>query len=180
MKLFEMKDWKLTISEEAYSLIPFKNIIDSDKSKDKELAIKELAFIWHYTDIKSDFQYLINDKEREQEVASDVGLDIKKWKKSKLVDEAVAYYKKRSTTVSSTILDNSLFIANTLSNKMRKLVESDDLSIADIEKVSKGLAQMPNIVSSLEKLQTSVVKQQTEQSSKVGSKDKNIFEDGIF
>lgn len=178
MKLFELRDWKLIVSEEAYGLVPFKKIIDADKSKDKELALKELLYLWLFTDVKSDYMYLTDEKERSIEIVKDTGLP-KDWKVSKELKEAIDFYDRMSTTVSSVILKNSLYMANTISNKTKELVEQDNLSISDIEKVGKSLNQMPGIVASLQKLENSVVKEQAEQSSKVGSQDKAMFEDGF-
>ena len=46
MKLFEYKDFKLKIADEALTLKAFKDLHDRDKSKGKEIAFKELAFIY--------------------------------------------------------------------------------------------------------------------------------------
>ena len=181
MNLFQMIEYNLHISEEAYSLSAFKKIVDADKSKDKETAMKELAFVWFMSDIKSDYNYILNEKDKQEEVIKDLQL-LKSWKKSKNVQDAMDFYKSRSKTVSSTILENSLFIANTLSNKMKKLVMNDiedTLSIKDIESISKGLTQMPGIVIALQKLENTVIKEQTEKSSNVGSQEKAMFEDGL-
>lgn len=181
MNLFQMIEYNLHISEEAYSLTPFKKLVDSDKSKDKELAMKELAFIWFMSDIKSDYNYILNEKDKQEEIIKDLQLP-KTWKRTKDVQTAMDFYKNRSKTVSSTILENSLFIANTLSNKMKKLVmadEEDMLSIKDIESIAKGLTQMPGIVTALQKLENTVIKEQTEKSSNVGSQEKAMFEDGL-
>jgi len=178
MKLFELSNWNVIISEESYMLKPFKVIIDKDKSKNKEVALKELAFLWFYTDIKSDYNYLLNEKEKAEEIKKDLNLD-SKWTISEDLKKAIEFYKERTTTVSSVILNNSLFIANKLSNEMRKAVEEGDLSINDIEKISKGLTQMPNIVASLQKLEQTVLKEINEKTDKVGSQTKALFEDGL-
>lgn len=183
MKLFQIIDWKVVISEEAYLLEPFKAILNSDKSKDKEVAMKELAFVWFFSDVKSDYNYILNNKEKQDEITKDLVLP-KGWKINTNVQNAIDFYKERTQTVSSTILDNSLFIANTLSNKMRKIVSSDDdtgsLSIKEIESIASGLAKMPGIVASLQKLEQTVLKEQSEKSDRVGSQEKALFEDGLF
>ena len=182
MKLFEMVNWDLKISEEAFALKPFNDILKSDKSKEKELAMKELSFVWFFSDIKSDYNYILNAKEKEEEIKKDVQLP-KDWKKHKLIDVAIEFYKERSKTVSSGILENSLFIANTLSNKMKKIVsneEDDDmLSIKEMESIASGLSKMPGIVASLQKLEQTVLKEMSEKSDRVGSQDKALFEDGL-
>lgn len=180
MNLFQLIEYNLHISEEAYALAPFKKLLDNDKSKDKEVAMKELAFVWYVSDIKSDYNYILNPKDKQEEIIKDLNLP-KGWKLNKDVQTAIDFYKERSKTVSSVILENSLFIANTLSNKMKKIVTDDEnaLSIKDIESISKGLTQMPTIVTSLQKLEQTVIKEQSEKSSNVGSQEKALFEDGL-
>lgn len=179
MKLFKMENWDIIVAEEAYLLTPFKKILQADKTKDKEIATKEMAFIWFYADLKSTYNYILDDSEKIEEIKKDLNLP-KDWKPSKLVLEGISFYKERSKTVSSTILENSLFIANSLSDKMKKIIEEDnELSISDMEKVSKGLVQMPNIVSSIQKLEQTVLREQAEHRDKSGSKDRGLFEDGI-
>lgn len=180
MNLFQLIEYNLHISEEAYALQPFKKLLDNDKSKDKDVAMKELAFIWFVADIKSDYNYILNPKDKQEEIIKDLNLP-KGWKLNKDVETAINFYKDRSKTVSSTILENSLFIANTLSNKMRKIVTDDNdmLSIKEIESIAGGLAKMPGIVTSLQKLEQTVIKEQTEKSNNVGSQEKGIFEDGL-
>lgn len=181
MNLFQLIEYNLHISEEAYNLQPFKKLLDNDKSKDKEIAIKELSLVFFIADIKSDYNYILNLKDKQEEIIKDLNFP-KGWKFNKDLQIAIDFYKERSKTVSSTILENSLFIANTLSNKMRKIVEGDEdslLSIKDIESISSGLSKMPGIVTSLQKLEQTVIKEQSEKSSNVGSQEKALFEDGL-
>ena len=46
MKLFEMRDYVLQVSDEAWGLSPFKAILKKDKNRNKELAFKEMLFIF--------------------------------------------------------------------------------------------------------------------------------------
>ena len=46
MKLFKYQGYNLTISEEAMMLKPFKDLWKRDKSKNKEQALQELAYIY--------------------------------------------------------------------------------------------------------------------------------------
>lgn len=180
MKLFELTaDYNVILSEEAYLLEPFKKIINDDKSKGKEHAVKEIAFVWFFADIKSDYNYILNEKDKEIEIRNDLKLP-KTWKRTKLVNDAITFYIERSKTVSSSILANSLFIANTVSDKMKNLVSMDDLTIKEIDQVASGLSKMPGIVKSLQQLEQTVLKEIAEKSDKVGSQDKGLFEDGFI
>ena len=55
MKLFKYEGYKITISEEALALIPFKKIWTRDRSTNKNRAISELGFIYFMADPRSDY-----------------------------------------------------------------------------------------------------------------------------
>ena len=63
MKLFELNrlTYEIDIAPEALLLEPFKRLIDRDKSKTKDMAKKELALIYHYCDIRSDYSGMENN-----------------------------------------------------------------------------------------------------------------------
>ena len=47
MKLFHMKDWQLIVSEETWGLLPFKRILDRDKTKTKSRANAEMLYLYY-------------------------------------------------------------------------------------------------------------------------------------
>ena len=55
MNGFLLKDGVLTVEDQIWGLEPFKKILKRDKSRNKDLALKEMLFIYYYTDIKSDY-----------------------------------------------------------------------------------------------------------------------------
>ena len=73
MHIFEFSktSYKVNIAEEALLLTPFKNLHKRDKSRGKDKAINELAFVWFYADIKSPYQSIIDNDERTEEIIKD-------------------------------------------------------------------------------------------------------------
>ena len=55
MKLFKYDAYKITISEEAFALSPFRKIWNRDRSTNKNRAISELGFIYFMADTRSDY-----------------------------------------------------------------------------------------------------------------------------
>ena len=74
IKLFSYEGFKVVISEEALLLKPFKTIWNRDKSKDKNRALQELGFIYFFCDPRSDYQYLIDEEEREKSIKRIINL----------------------------------------------------------------------------------------------------------
>ena len=68
IKLFKYEGYKVTISEEAILLKPFEAIWNRDKTKTKDRALSELSFIYFFCDPRSDYQYLVEDTNRLEEI----------------------------------------------------------------------------------------------------------------
>ena len=92
IKLFKYEGFRVTISEEALALKPFKLLWNRDKSKDKSKANNELAFIYFYADPRSDFQIYMDDEERMEQVKDSLGL-APDWQPDAELEAAIEYYK---------------------------------------------------------------------------------------
>ena len=79
MKLFKYEGYKITISEEALMLKPFKALWDRDKTKTKEKALMELGYIYFLCDPRSDYQYIVDLESRSDEIKKGEGIDTN-WK----------------------------------------------------------------------------------------------------
>src|SRR5574344_1055040 len=122
MKLFKTTDQSLIIADEAYTLKAFKALWDRDTTKGKDLATMELAFIYFYTDTRSDYQYLTNDEERAAAIKEGIGLP-KSWS----IDKDVQYASEAS---------------------LMEITDRDTASIAT--SVSKIVRDMPSLVKSIQ------------------------------
>jgi hypothetical protein len=180
MKLFEMKNWKLTVQEQTWALGPFKKLLDKDNTQEKERATKEIAFIWFFCDTRSDYQYITDLEIREKELKKDLRLP-SAWKITSDIQDAIDFYNERTQTISSQILKDSYYTANQLSKKMKELVENDDtvLNGATISKLIDGLNKMPTVIKALQETEKAVLKELEQKKQNVGSQKKGIFEDGF-
>lgn len=183
--LFDMnKDGVLTISPEAYSLLPFKAIWERDKNKDKNIALKELAFVFFFCDIKSN--YMITPEEvRDQEIARDIGLP-KGWKKDKVIESALDYYNNHSKSIIVKLYESSLQsandVANYLNNTKALLEERDDRNkpVYTISAITTGLKSIPVIMRDLKAAYKEVVKEADDNDDKKkGKQQYNTFETGL-
>lgn len=185
MKLFEMKNWELTVSEEAYGITPFKKILERDKSKEKEKAMKEMLFIYFYSDVKSDYQYITNKKDKTEEIKKDIGLP-KSWKIDKVIENAIEIYVKRSQTIIEKLYVQSMKsaseIGNYLENTKILLEERDKMGkpVTDINKISQSVQRVPKLMRDLKEAYKEVIKEKEDNENKQkGSRKFNIFEDGL-
>lgn len=177
MKLFQLDESYNVIFEPQVALLkPFAAIIKRDRTKNKTMASKELAFVYFYCDIKSDYMIHTDEAIREMAIKGDLLLK-KTWKIDKVMTEAIDFYNSTSVSITSTILKDSTYVASKLSAKMKEAVDDDDLDIADIDKLLNGIKKMPEVIKSLQAAEQAVLKEIQEQNGRLGSKEKALFED---
>lgn len=183
MRLFDLINNQLVISEEAYTLTPFKTLWDRDKTKLKEKALAEMAFIYFMEDYKSDFSDIVDEQIRRNEVVSVLDLP-SNWKEDNKIIEAREFYRKRSEEITPLLLlrDSKVVI-----DKMREYFrEVDFLALDDkgrpkydIDKLARVVERSAGILENLSKLEQMVKKEVQSKKDKIGSKTKSLFEDGV-
>lgn len=185
MKLFKMKDWNLQATEEAWGISAFKKLLEADKSTEKEVAMKELAYIYFFCDIKSDFS-ILPESERGDAIKSEIGLP-KKWKHGKDIDEAIRVYRKYSQTVIQRLYQqankSAQDIGNYLEHTDELLAERDvhGKPVTDIGKITASVQRLPKLMADLKASYKEVVKEQEDmEGKKKGSRSMNTFEDMKF
>lgn len=186
MKLFEMKEFTLSVSDEAWGISYFKNILKRDKNRTKETSFKEMLFIYYYSDIRSDYVYIINDKERCKEIIKDIGLP-SDWKIDSVIQEAVNYYNSMSLSPIAKLYKSSLKAADDIS---RYLESTDELLkertlngsvVNTLATITASLKSVPVIMKDLKAAYKEVLTEQKDMDGKTkGSRSFGLFENGII
>lgn len=180
-----MKDFNLHVTEEAWGLLPFKTILKRDKNRTKETAFKEMLFIYYYVDIRSDYVYIINDKERCNEIIKDIGLP-SDWKIDSVIQNAIDYYNSMSLSPIAKLYKSSLKAADDIS----KYLESTDELLKErtvngsvvntLATITASLKSVPIIMKDLKAAYKEVLIEQKDMEGKTkGSRSYGLFEDGI-
>lgn len=182
MKLFRYEDYKVTISEEALALKPFKLIWNRDRSLNKEKAISELAYIYFMEDPASDYQYIVDRDDRSDAIIEGEGLG-NKWKPDKLVNDAMQFYSSFKTT-SALILEDTRKVAENLRKALPTLdiTEEDDKGRPKhtIASITKAIRELNVLVKELAETERVIAKEMAEANGRVrGQKRKTILEDGV-
>ena len=107
----------LRIAPEALVVQEFHNIWKRDKTKGKEKAIKELAYVYHSTDFQSIYRNY-HPNSREGKIKLDVFAD-KDWSPDPLIILAQNKYASLQTTLSMELLDDAEIGLTTLRNTTR-------------------------------------------------------------
>lgn len=179
MKLFKYEGYKITISEEALLLKPFKEIWQRDKSKNKDKALQELGYIYFMSDPRSDYQYLVDEEERSKSIKEGEGIP-NDWDPDKVVLDAITFYKSFKPT-SALLLEDTRFAVD----KLRKLLREIDLTQTDdkgkpiytLNTITATIKQIPSLVKDLDEAEKTLSKEIMESSKVRGSQEKSMYED---
>ena len=181
MKLFRFEGYNLTISEEAFMLKPFRDIWKRDKSKGKDKALQELAYIYFMEDSRSDYQIYVDKEERSNQVKLGEGIP-ESWKPDKLVLEAQEFYAGFKSEAALLLEDIRIAIT-----KLREFIKTIDLSAVDdkgkpiytLNTYTATIKQIPELITSLDEAEKSIHKEAVTSDKVRGSVEKAMFEDDL-
>lgn len=184
MNLFEIdSSYNLQINPAAYTLLPFKKLWDRDKSKTKQRALKELAYVFYTCDYKSTYAENTSPEEREREVKAHVYGDPEA-EVDELVTEAQEFYRDRQKTFSLILLEDAVSGITKLSKYLRDVnFEENEINPKtgeakpkhDIKKYADTIKTIPDILKSLNTLQEAVKREQEAEANLQGGRKKGMY-----
>lgn len=176
MKLLKYEGYKVVIEPELLTLKPFKQIWTRDKTVNKDKALAEIAFIYFMTDPRSDYQYLVDDKERMEAIKEGEGLP-PKWEPDRIVKEAMEFYKSFKP-ISALLLEDTRFMVDKYRKRL-KAQEFDELEIKDLKEAGALIKQIPSLVKDLNEAEKALNSEMRESGRMRGQGEKTIFEDDL-
>lgn len=176
LKLFRYEGYKVLISEEAFALKPFRQIWQRDRTVNKDRAIMELGFIYFYTDPRSDYQYLVDDKERMEAIKEGEGLP-PNWQPDKIVKEAMEFYASFKP-VSALLLEDTRYLVNKFRAKIRDL-NFDNLEVKEFKEITAIVKQITPLIRELDETEKALNAEMKSSSKMRGQGEKTIFEDDL-
>lgn len=185
MKLFKIENWEVKVQEEVWTLEPFKALLKRDKSKGKEKVFKEIAFIFHYCDLRSDYANISNPIERKEIIKKDIGLP-EDWKLDGLMDQAIDFYNERSVTIIEQLYKAAVTAVDGVRNYLKdseSLLNERDANGKPIFKpgdITRALKDVKTIMQDLKAAEKEVMKEKKETEGRTkGSREYGVFEDGL-
>jgi len=179
---FKKDSYDVIFTEECTMLAPFKKILDRDKSKDKDIATKEITFIWFYSDITSPYQSILVDADRCEEIRRDIELPAK-WKIDSVIQDAVKFYIERSKTAVYYMYEAAMASAsacNEILKDTKSLIALYDDKIGALQKVLGALEKVPKVMESLRNVEKELIRQiEDKEGKKIGSKSFAVYEEGL-
>ena len=179
IKLFKYEQFKLTISEEALLLKPIKAVWDRDKSKNKQKALMELGCIYFMNDLRSDYQYLVDEEERTKAIITGEGMPAN-WKPDKVVLEASIFYNSFKPTA-SLLLEDIRFMIDQYRKKLRTMASEgfEELSVKELKDINALIKALPGLIKDLDETERALASEMRSSSKMRGQGEKTIFEDDL-
>ena len=164
----------LTIAPEALSIQEFHNIWKRDKTKAKEKAMKELAYVYHTTDFQSIYRNYHEDI-REGKIKLDIFKD-REWSPDPAIILAQTKYAELQTTLSMELLNDAEIGLSTLRNYFRDVSFEDDENGVAAKNFMANLKTLGDVVKGMKTLREEVEKElsdnmQMRGGSKVGNRE---------
>ena len=178
MKLLVYEGYKVKVSPEALALKPFKALWTRDRTRDKNKALDEFAYIYFYADPRSEYQYIVDDDDRNKAVKEGLGFP-DKWKPDKEVRAAIELYSSFTTTAALLLQDTRYAV-----DKLRILLRDIDLDAKDkngkpiytLNVITATIKQVPGLVRDLDNAEKMLNEQLRETESAVGSSELSIMD----
>jgi len=171
MQLFEIdSSYNLKISPQAYILIPFKTLWERDKSKTKDRAKKELAYVFFNNDYKSTFFNEPDEEVRAKIIKQHIFGKDSNWKPDEKVNAAEDFYQEYRDTFSLKLLKDSMYGLNTLREYFRNPGE-------DVKKYVETIEKLPKLIEALERIEERIKKEQESENRLRGGRTKGMYTD---
>ncbi len=179
IRLFRYEGYTVSVDPEALLLAPFKAIYDRDKRKDKSMAMQELAYIYFMSDPRSDYQYLVDEEVRSDEITKGLGMP-KGWKEDAVVKRARVFYESFKPASAGLLEDTKIAV-----NKLRHLLRNIDLEETDdkgrpvytLNTITATIKQIPGLVKDLDEAERALSRDIMQEAKARGSQSKSLLED---
>lgn len=178
MKLLQLKDYKITISDDAYLIKSIRNLFNKDKTKNKDKFLDQMTFIYFYADVRSDYYYIFDEDEKIATIIADQGLP-SDFKISDELKLAIDDYKKLTKTTSSSLLEDSKIAVEKIRKAIRK-VDDSSIDVKSLSALTAAIKALPQISKDLIETEK-IINKEIEDASRArgGNESKHIFEDGF-
>jgi|SRR3972149_10383042 len=169
MNLFFISDNKILPTPETLLIKEFENIWNRDKTKTKDIALKELAYIYFISDYKSIYNNYLS-LIKETKIKEDI-IQNKDWKPDLLIESAIKKYEELQITPTLRLLNG----ARKALEEMTRYYEHLKINDRNILASATSLDKLGKIAESFDKLEEKIKKEQLEGRSKA-NREINPFE----
>lgn len=180
MRLVEWKGGEVVVAAEAMFIAPFKAVYD--KNDDREMAFKELGYVFLVASMSSPYSFISDDKERCRAARSALCLP-QSWKPDRKVEAAIDFYEDNFTTSAALLLQDT----RSAVDKLRRVLRDIDFTKTDsvgkplytLQSVVSAIKTVPQLVKDLDVAERAVRSEEQQSGRMRGSGEKSLLDDGF-
>lgn len=150
MKIFDFKDNEVVVSPEILTILVFKDIWDSDKSKTKKNAYNDFKYIYHLCDFNSPYNNY--SEERRVEAIKEEVIGEKTYTPDEKVKKGCLVYKE----LKQTPIERLFISVKDKIEEMSSYLKENELTDDSVTPVLKIFDSMSKIVGQYKTLETAV------------------------
>lgn len=183
MKLLEWIDYQVQVAPEALLVRPIRRLYNADRSVRKENFMQQMSYMFFMVDPRSTYAYIVDEKEREQQIIKQEGLP-DNFKPSKELIEAMEIYGKHTVTSSTKLLQATRVAVEALSKELEQteeiLSERTDKG-ARVTKQNDVMGTLERVLKFIPQLQDLERKVDSEirEAARARGTSNSIYEDGV-
>lgn len=174
MRLFQRKDYRLTVDPLVFTIKSFKRLDARDRTVNKTQLEKELSFIYFVYDPRSDLQFIVDEQDRIEKAKEIIGLD-GKFKIDADLQKAIDVYLSMTETSASLLIKDLKVGVEKLRNYLRDANVDDDT----FDKYTKALKELIPLSQKLSETERTVIKEVEEISNARGDRAMTILDSGF-
>jgi len=174
MRLFNRRDYKLTVDPLVFTIKSFKKLDARDRTVNKTQLEKELSFIYFVYDPRSDLQFIVDEQDRIEKAKEIIGLD-GKFKIDADLQKAIDVYLSMTETSASLLIKDLKVGVEKLRNYLRDANVDDDT----FDKYTKALKELIPLSQKLSETERTVIKEVEEISNARGDRAMTILDGGF-
>jgi len=181
MNLFQLNanTFEVEFSPQALTIKDFAVIWKSDKSKDKQIATKELSYVFFMADARSEYMHILDESERHDTIVRD--LNLVKWKKPDYMDDSIKKYIELSETVSTKLLESTRGVVKKISEFLEVIDPNErdvrtNKPVFAINAITKAVAEVPKLVKALNDIEAEIIKEKALKAQS-GNTEVGMFDD---
>jgi len=180
MRVFDVVSGEVVADPSRLIIPEFKTIWDKDKSKDKQRATKELAYIVFSYDLSADNPYRgYSEYERDIVLKKDLFGD-SNWVPDSYVSDAIEKFKRLMETTNTRVLLGAKKAAEELAKWFEQIdfskVDAYGKPIFSATELARNLKEVGSIVKSLAQLEEMVRREQVDKTTTRGGNDIGMYE----
>lgn len=181
MEILKLNDQnQITIIPECLAIKEFHDLYANDRSESKSKFIRQMSFVWLFSDFASPYvKQGLSDEDKWDIISKDLSMN--RVEDKKMISSAIKRYKELNSTETLRLLEAAQSAINSIINYFNELDMSEKnekgLLLNNISQVMTSLKGIGQVNKDIKKLKEEVLAEMNQSGRIKGGEQKGLFED---